>query len=183
MLIVEAILHIYILPDDTCGTLLHVMLPNAMLRRMFFASPQHELQLRGLFIDFKISQQVRFITVRINIPIMFGPPKFPCRRVLSVVQGSFYPSYPKHPYYRINIVDICRQKSIQCSGVRGYANTSSGIKETKPEDIPKGSGVASGELVFDRDMRLLMLKQGVPHLPQVFSSSALKKVFESIPYV
>jgi len=153
---------------------------------MFFASPQHELQLRGLFIDFKISQQVRFIIVRINIPVMFGLLKLPCRRVLSVVQGSFYSSYPKHPYYRsqaVNIVDTCRQKSIQCSGVRGYANTSSGIKETKPEDIPEGSGVASGELVFDRDVRLLMLKQKVPHLPQVFSSSALKKVFESIPYV
>jgi len=36
MLVAEAILHTYILPDNICRTLLHVMLPNAMLRCMPF---------------------------------------------------------------------------------------------------------------------------------------------------
>ncbi|KAJ8597448.1 hypothetical protein M405DRAFT_755783 [Rhizopogon salebrosus TDB-379] len=40
--------------------------------------------------------------------IMFGPLKLPCRRVFSAAHVN---------------LDTCRKRSIQCSGVRGYANS------------------------------------------------------------
>jgi hypothetical protein len=90
---------------------------------------------------------------------MFGPLKLPCRRVFSVAHVN---------------LDTCRKRSIQCSGVRGYAN--SFIEKAKADNLwevdkPK---VTSGELMFDFTVgHSLMLKQRVLHwhLPQVLSSS------------
>lgn len=124
------------------------MLSNAMLRCMPFKD------------DCKsrlVSENICHSSKNQQSPVMLDLLKLPCRRVLSTAQGSFHScSYLKHSYCRsqpgVNI-DTCsspsRQKVIQCSSVRGYANSSSGIEETVFEGFQEGGGAVSGELRLD----------------------------------
>jgi len=116
--------------------------------------------------------------------IMLDLLKLSCRRRFTAASLHSC-SYIKHLYPRSQLtinVDTCRQRRMQRSSVRGYANSSSNIQETKSESL-QGDKVTSGDLTFDFVvMRSLMLIQRVLHLQRVLSSSttALKTFLESV---